>query len=122
MKIVDLLNMDTLLHEECIDIYEMANLHKEDTGISNVVIWVSGGGEKLKHGPRIKVVHGNKFKPELSSTIPLTPPMRIIGNADVSQEEFAQIIDWIELNRDIILKYWNDEISTHTLLDSIKKI
>jgi len=113
---------DNRVHIEPMNLWEMANLGTSTTGLDGLIVWVSGGGEKLKHGPRIKVVRGTKFKPELSSTIPLTGIPRIIGNADLSQEEFAKLISWIEKNRQTILKYWNDEIHTAEMVNMIKKV
>lgn len=122
MKLLDIINEDRALHEEAIELEEMANLHPSDTGLTNVVVWVNGGGDKLQHGPRIKVSRGNKYRAETSSTIPLTGMPRIIGNADLSQDEFAQVIQWIDINRDTILKYANDELTTAEMLVSIKKL
>lgn len=102
--------------------WEMANLHGTTTGLDNLVVWVSGGGSQLQHGPRIKVVKGTKFRPEKSSTVPLTGVPRIIGNADLSQDEFAEVIKWIRLNRETILQYWNDDISTEQMISAINKI
>ena len=112
----------SLLHEEAMDMWEMANLHGTTTGLDNLVVWVSGGGSQLQHGPRIKVVKGTKFRPENSSTVPLTGVPRIIGNADLSQDEFAEVIKWIRLNRETILQYWNDDISTEQMISAINKI
>jgi len=112
---------DSLLHEEAMNLWEMANLHPGDTGLENMVVWVGGGGDRLKHGPRIKVVKGKKFKPELSSTVPLFGKPKIIGNANLTQSEFANLVAWIQLNRDVILKYWDDSISTREMLSMIKK-
>ena len=113
---------DSLLHEEVMNLWEMANLHQKSTGLKNLVVWLSGGGDRLQHGARIKVVKGKKFKPELSSTVPLFGKPRIIGNADLSQDDFAELLNWINLNRTTILKYWNDEISTEEMISLIKKI
>lgn len=113
---------DALLHEESMNMWEMANLHPEDTGLLNLIVWTSGGGEKLQHGPRIKVVKGNKYRPELSSTVPLYGKPKIIGNANLSQNDFTCLVKWINLNKSAILKYWNDEVTTHEFISLIKKI
>lgn len=113
---------DSLLHEEAMDMWEMANLSSKKTGLPNLIVWASGGGDKLQHGARIKVVKGTKFRRELSSTVPLFGKPRIIGNADLSQEEFTLLLKWIRLNRSAILKYYNDEISTDEFFDLIEKV
>ena len=123
MKLIELINeSDKLLHEEVWCLWEMANLYSTETGLNGLVVWVSGGGDKLQHGPRVKVVRGNKFRPELSSTVPLTGVPRLIGNTEMTQDEFAQLVKWINKNRKTILKYWNDEISTKQMVDMIKAV
>lgn len=113
---------DIALHEEAINLWEMANLSPKQTGIPNVVLWVNGGGDKLKHGPRIKVCRGIKWDNSNNSTIPLTGIPRIIGNVDLTQDEFAQIMQWIDLNRDVILSYSRDEMYTDQMFELIKPI
>ena len=113
---------DELLHEEMIEVEEMANLYPKDTGIDNVVIWVNGGGDKLQHGPRIKVTRGTKFRNELLSTIPLTGVPRIIGNADLSQDEFAQVVEWIRINHDVLIAYSCDDMSTSDMIASLTPV
>lgn len=124
MKLIEIssLSEDILLHEEVIDLYEMANLSSRTTGIPGVVVWVNSGGDRLQHGPRIKVVRGNKFRVELSSTIPLTGVPRIIGKADLSQDEFANVVKWMTLNRETLLQYHDDEIDTAEMIGQLKKI
>lgn len=113
---------DKALHEEAIDVYEMANLGPNTTGIQNIVVWVNGGVSRLQHGPRIKVVRGSKWKSDESSTIPLTGIPRVIGNASITQDEFAEIVKWIELNRDLLIKYGNDEMDTAEFIQQLKKV
>lgn len=113
---------DKALHEEAIDLFEMANLGPNTTGIQDIVVWVNGGVDKLRHGPRIKVVKGNKWRSDLSSTVPLTGVPRIIGNAPITQEEFAQIVKWINLNRDLLMRYGNNEMDTAEFIQQLRKI
>ncbi len=113
---------DILLHEEVIDVFEMANLSPAETGIDGFVIWVNGGNDKLRHGPRIKVTRGLKWDSSNNSTIPLTGRPRIIGNVQLTQDEFAQIMEWINLNRDILLSYGRDELFTKQILELIQPI
>jgi hypothetical protein len=124
MKLYELSNTneDVLLHEEVINLWEMANISSKSTGIDGIIVWVNGGGSKLQHGPRIKVCRGLKWNPAETSTIPLTGKPRVIGNADVTQDEFAQIVQWINLNKAAIISYSNDEITTDELFTLLKKI
>lgn len=122
MKLKQFVNEDQALHSEELNLFEMSNLHPEDTGLENLVVWISAGGDKLKHGPRIKVVRGKKWRNDLASTVPLTGIPRIIGKAELTQDEFAELMKWININRDVILLYWNDRISTAKMINNIEKI
>lgn len=112
---------DIALHEEQVNLWEMANLRPDFTRLP-VTVWVSTGTSS-KHGARIKVCRGAKWDQQKCSTIPLYGVSRIIGNADITQEEFSKIVQWIEINRDVLLQYWNGEIEyTQDLLGLLKPL
>ena len=113
---------DVELHNECVSLWEMANLSSKTTGIDNIIIWVNGGGDKLQHGPRIKVSKGTKWNTASNSTIPLLGMPRIIGKADISQHEFSEIVKWININRNALLQYNDDLIQTDELIRLLKPI
>lgn len=113
---------DRLLHEEKIDLWEMANLSSNITGIENFIIWINGGVEKLQHGPRIKVYRGNKIILGTSSTIPLSGMPYPRGNIKFSQDELAKIIEWIQINRSVLIAYGNNEMTTDELFQQLIKI
>jgi len=115
------LKEDIQLHEETMNLWEMANLRPQITGVKNVIIWVSSG-EEVKHGPRIKVVRGRKWKKGEEATVPLTGLPRVIGDINLTQDEFAQIIKWIQLNKKVLMKYWQSELYTDELLDQLERI
>lgn len=112
---------DIMLHEEEMNLWEMANLRPETTGIDNYVIWVSSG-EAVRHGPRIKVARGVKWDKKNNATIPLTGIPRVVGDIGITQDEFAKIVEWITLNKDPLMRFWNSELATDELLDLLKKI
>lgn len=118
----NILASDRALHEEAIDLYEMANLGPNTTGIQDIVIWVNGGVDKLQHGPRIKVVKGSKWRSDQSSTIPLTGVPRVIGNAPITQDDFALIVKWIDLNRDLLIRYGNNEMDTAEFIQQLRRV
>jgi len=112
---------DILLHEEEMNLWEMANLRPKDTGIDNYVIWISSG-EAVQHGPRIKIAKGLKWDKKNNATLPLTGLPRIIGDIGVTQDEFSKIVEWINLNKDALMLFWNSELSTKEILELLKKI
>lgn len=113
---------DLEMHNEPISLWEMANLSSQATGINNIIVWVNGGGDKLKHGPRIKVYRGTKVQDGQSSTIPLTGTPRVIGKANINQEEFSQIVKWMMLNHDALIEYSNNQLTTDQLFAKLQKI
>ena len=111
---------DILLHEEQL-LWEKVSFRSNTTGIPNIVIWTNPG-ERAKHGPRIKVVRGDKWKDDDNATIPLTGAPRIIGANDLTQDEFSKIIEWINLNRTALIQYWNGDFDTADLVHALQKI
>ena len=98
---------------------EMANLNPEMTGIP-FTIWVSVG-LGVRHGPRIKVSKGPKFKKDDHVTITIGKIPIVIGDG-ISQDDLAQISQWINLNKPTLLQFWENEISSTTLKNNIKKV
>ena len=108
------------------DMFAMSNLRSTDTGVEGAVIWVSVGefyGVDLQHGPRIKVLQGSKITKEGlmdAVSVRLTDPPQILGDIPAKMER--QIVAFINLNRNTLLKYWNEEISTREMLDLIERV
>jgi len=112
---------DLLLHEEKMNLWEMANLRPDFTGIDNYVVWISSG-EAVRHGPRIKVAKGLKWNENENASIPLTGMPRIIGDIGITQHDFSKIIKWTNLNKKALIQFWNSKLSTDEVLSLLKKI
>jgi hypothetical protein len=107
-------------------LYEYANLDFVDTGLKDIVIHVySQGDTKVQHGPRIKVsnVYG-KFSREDNFVIDITNKNVVEGKCKLSTKEYNKILEWIDLNRIVILKYWNShgEMLTRELYSNVRKL
>jgi len=101
-------------------LWEMSNLTAQDTGLLGFVVFVNSGGEKSRHAARIKVVKGIKWKSGEDVSIQIEGVPRIIGkNSFLTQDDFNKIVMWVNLNRKVIMQYWNSEIDTRTMLNSI---
>ena len=104
--------------------WEMANLDVDDTGIPNVVIYVSE--EEHSTGPRIKVAkhrgdmrsHRNSFSVSISFN-----PKVVAGDYTkiVDSKTLKRILAWVKLNEDILLKYWNRDVSTSKMIGKLQK-
>lgn len=109
-----------------IEITAMSNLLAADTGVKNAVLWVSAGefgGKDCAHGPRLKVMLGNKITSEgldKATTVTLTSKPAVFG--EIPAKVKKDVIKFIDLNLLILLQYWNNEISTREMLVAIQRI
>ena len=109
-----------------LEVIAMSNLRPSDTGVSGAVIWVSAGefeGKGSPHGPRIKVMQGNRVTTEgleTATTITLANPIKVIGKLPINVQK--QAIQFVQLNQKLLLRYWNTEVSTREFLDALEKI
>lgn len=99
--------------------FEMANLPPKRTGLK-YQIWYSTKIEK--HKPRIKVDLGDGKA--LSIQI---EDHKVIGAVDkISSKDLNNILKWIDMNKELLLKYWNDAhsgtIDNGDVIDNVKKI
>lgn len=76
----------------------------------------------MKHAPRIKVCRGLKWDNSNNGTIPILGIPRVIGNVDLTQDEFAQIVNWITINKEVLLSYSKDEMYTNQMFELIKPV
>lgn len=105
-----------------IAINEMANISKTSTGLP-CKIYIS---DRLgaNRGPRIKVNadysdtwSGNSF------TITISDTPTVIGNTcKIKESDIEEIKDWILLNKDILLKYWKEEIDTVQFIERMRHL
>lgn len=108
------------------DTFAMANLRPDDTGVKGTIIWVSEGefgGAAAQHGPRIKVYVGSKATADArykAISVKITdPPVFTDGlPGDIKR----MVTKFIEANRQVLLQYWEGELSTSELLSRIQKV
>lgn len=90
------------------------------------IIWVSAGEcSELdgQCGPRIKVMPGTAIRREGIENAPsvtLTDPPRVLGDLPAKLKE--QSIDFVKLNREILLQYWRNQVSTREMLEGLTRI
>jgi hypothetical protein len=103
------------------DTYEMANLYPRDTGLP-ITVWVSHRG-RARHDARIRVcrTHGDRMGGTNLAVVAIRPSPRVV-HGPLAQSDFATIADWITLNRDALIEYWNGTLSTFELVDRLQRI
>ena len=105
------------------DLFEMANIGQEDTGLS-VVVYVSPA--QGNHGPRIKFMndYGNAY--DFDNTIPMTisddPEIPVSFKQKIKSKDLQLVKQWVILNKDILLDYWNHKITTKQMINSIERV
>ena len=100
--------------------FEMANLRPERTGLPFVVFISQRGG--ARHDVGIKLARSARVRAADMLTIALRPVPRIVRGR-MSAREFDRVREWIELNRDVLIDYWNGVIEyTEDALNAIRPL
>jgi hypothetical protein len=103
-------------------ILEMAKLYPEDTGVS-LVIWIDPVDQhNSQHAPRIKcglgdgISNSNAFFP---ISIGDNPKVEAEPPVQIPEHKINLVKHFIKLNKDILLKWWNNDISSVEVKKSI---
>jgi hypothetical protein len=93
------------------DLFEMANLFPATTGLP-MTVWVSPRGN-ASHDVRIKanMTHGNQMNPTNTAVIGVRPSPHMIAGRFSPPDERA-VFEWVSLNSDALVAYWNGQIDT----------
>jgi hypothetical protein len=105
------------------ELFEMANVTEETTGIKDVVIWI--GPNPMSHGKRVKISNiPNKISSSDCFTITI-PKFEIVGEMNtkfIESIKLENIKKFISNNLSLIEDYSDYKISTKQLLDGLKPI
>ena len=110
---------------------EMANISQSTTGL-DVIIWVQTNNTQStgKHNlPRIKFQNNTATKIQINELIPISisdDPKILLKNNDlnkikISQTQINGIKQWIMKNKEILIDYWEEKITTDKLFQKLKK-
>jgi hypothetical protein len=102
-------------------LFEMANLSPRRTGLP-FVVWISPKAG-APHDVRVKVSKGPKVHPSELISVALRPDVHVVGGGKMSADDLSLLKKWIEVNHDVILKYWDGEIEyTEDAIAALKPI
>jgi len=103
------------------DTYQMANLYPRDTGLP-MTVWVSPRG-RARHDVRVKVcrTHGDRMDGTNLAVVAIRPSPRVI-HGPLPQSDFAPVAEWIVLNEDALIDYWNGSLSTVELGARLRRL
>jgi hypothetical protein len=101
-------------------LFEMANLRPERTGLPFVVFISQQGG--ARHDVRVKVARGARVRPAEIITVAVRPFVRVV-RGKLDPYDLNLLTRWIELNRDVLVDYWDGIIEyTEDAIDAIKPV
>jgi len=101
------------------ELFLMANLFPEDTGLP-MVVWISEKGG-ARHDARVKVArsHGSKARPDDTVSVSVREPPIVVAGEGLAAADLKLVQAWIELNRPIILDHWSGKISSRQAVNAI---
>jgi hypothetical protein len=101
-------------------LFEMANLRPERTGLPFVVFISQKSG--ARHDVQVKIARGAKVRPSEMVMVAVRPKPRVIRGA-LGPADLARLAEWIELNKDVLIDYWNGDIEyTEDAISALKPL
>lgn len=103
------------------ELFEMANLFPRTTGLP-MTVWVSPRGN-ARHDVRVKVnmTHGNQVTISNPALVRVRPTLQVIMGQLSSNDEQA-VFEWVSLNADALVEYWEGRIDTIQLGQTLKRL
>lgn len=113
--------MPQVREPETDELFEMANLFPRTTGLP-MTVWVSPRGN-ARHDVRVKVnmTHGDQMNIANTAVIGVRAAPHIIAGQLSSSDEQA-VLEWVALNADSLVEYWEGRIDTIQLGQLLKRI
>lgn len=98
------------------NLYEMANVQPKESGLVAIVHVMSGFGSR--HAARVKISNvAGKFDPKDKFVVSVeSEPRIVVGKSKLSGKHTQDVLDWVKLNREHIVRIWKDS-GTMTALD-----
>jgi hypothetical protein len=101
--------------------YVDADLSPKRTGLP-FVVWISQKAG-APHDVRVKVSRGPKVHPSEWISVAVRPEVHVVGVGKMSAHELGPLRQWIELNRDVLVKHWEGEIEyTEDAIAALKPV
>lgn len=101
------------------ELFEMANVRPEISGLP-FIVWISEKGG-ARHDVRVKVSAGPRAR-EFAASVSVRPAVEVVAG-ELSLRDLELVRAWIDLNRDVIVKFWDGDILyTDEALAALKRI
>jgi hypothetical protein len=103
-----------------LDFFLMANLGQQTTGLP-FVLWIAIGSG-LQYDVRVWVSHSAKAAPSEMVSVAIRPTVHVV-EGKLSASDLKLLRGWVELNKDVLVRYWNGEIQfTEDAINAIRPI
>jgi hypothetical protein len=111
-----------LTADEADDLFEVANLSPTLTGLP-MIIWISERG-RARHDARVNVslVDGRPAHPNRTASVSVRPTVEIVAGPELDRRDMELVRQWIELNREAIIAYWNGDLLTDEVIGRLKPV
>ena len=103
------------------ELFEVANLFPRTTGLP-MTLWVSPRGN-ARHDVRVKVnmVHGDQMNITNTAVVGVRPTPHVITGY-LSSDDQRAVFEWISLNTDALVAYWDGRVDTIELGRLLKRL
>jgi hypothetical protein len=107
--------------EDTDDLFEMASLYPRETGLP-MTVWVSPRGN-ARHDVRIKanMAHGDRRSVANTAIVGVRPTPRVTAGR-LARADAQAVFQWITLNTDSLVAYWEGQIGTIELAAALRPI
>ena len=86
------------------------------------MVWISQRAG-APHDVRVKVSKGPKVHPAEWISVGIRPDVHVVGGGKMSAQDLGLLKKWVELNYDVLVKYWDGEISyTEDAIAALKPV
>jgi len=123
MKLHELFDNDDQLESF---LMEMASFRPDKTGIERVVIWMGPKQDgAAKHGPRVKVSahYTNNIQPDDLFVMTVShEPVIVAGKSYLDSNTIESIMDWIKINHDALVAFWNYKVDDDQVKKMVSKV
>ncbi len=114
---IDLTTPPSIAEDE---FWRMANLSSQKTGLP-FLVWISSG-QGARHAARVKVARNLADRPDNMTSVSIAAPATVHGGPPLASTDLRKLQDWIDLNRAVLLDYWNCELATDEVMERLKKV
>lgn len=97
--------------------WAQVKLLPQRTGLP-MAVWITQRDVRIK----VSRTHGGRGAWPGAISIALRPVPRVTPPGQLSAADFRLVSDWIALNQDVIIDYWEDRVDIYEVLPRLQKL